>query len=69
MLRFLDLETPSSKEEDVQVAGLKPLPINRPQVEMEPADVKERPQRMGGSHGGTHHELVGPAAIAVQRRR
>ena len=29
MLRFLDLETPPNQEEDVQVAGLRPLPINR----------------------------------------
>ena len=29
MLRFIDLETPPNREEDVQIAGLKPLPINR----------------------------------------
>ena len=29
MLRFIDLETPPNQEEDVQVAGLRPLPINR----------------------------------------
>ena len=29
MLRFIDLETPANQEEDVQVAGLRPLPINR----------------------------------------
>ena len=29
MLRFIDLETPANQEEDVQIAGLRPLPINR----------------------------------------
>ena len=29
MLRFIDLETPPNRKEDVQIAGLKPLPINR----------------------------------------
>ena len=29
MLRFIDLETPPNREEDVQIAGIKPLPINR----------------------------------------
>ena len=29
MLRFIDLETPPNQEEDLQVAGLRPLPINR----------------------------------------